>query len=70
MGNIFGISDLPVSTIMSAFDPVEVPKPKESRLSPIDRNKQSIIDKADCFVSKNAKKTKSLKAFMKRLFMK
>ena len=70
MGKIFGISDLPVSTIMSAFDPVEVPKPKESNLSPIDLNKLSSVNKADCFISKNAKKTKSLKAFMKRLFIK
>ena len=70
MGKIFGISDLPVSTIMSAFDSVDIPKPIERKLSPIERNKLSIIDKADCFISKNARKTKTLKAFMKRLFMK
>ena len=27
MGKIFGISDLPVSTIMTAFEPIRVPEP-------------------------------------------
>ena len=70
MGKIFGISDLPASTIMSAFEPVEVPKPKTTKLSRIDRNKLSSVNEADCFIIKNARKTKMLKAFMKRLFMK
>ena len=28
MGKVFGISDLPVSTIMTPFEPIQVPKPQ------------------------------------------
>lgn len=31
MGKIFGISDLPVSTITSVFEEIKVPKPKATR---------------------------------------
>lgn len=57
MGKIFGISDLPVSTIMTPFEPISVPQPPKNEVKPLYDNSQ----KPDVFVSKElpAKKTKS-----------
>ena len=32
MGKVFGISDLPVSTIMSPFEPIKLPKPAVKKI--------------------------------------
>lgn len=49
MGKIFGISDLPVSTIMSPFEEIKVPKPKETVVYKTKHINQ------DAFVSKTKK---------------
>ncbi len=54
MGKIFGISDLPVSTIMTPFEPVIVFKnPYEKESIAKLYSKRNL--KQDTFVSKNAK---------------
>ena len=62
MGKIFGISDLPVSTIMSVFEPVEVPKPQESRgLETAMQKAKKVGEQLDTVVlPRTAKKTKSV----------
>lgn len=57
MGMIFGISDLPVSTIMTPFEPLHDFKPPfEDELDYIRKCKYSNVDnKADTFVTKTAK---------------
>ena len=55
MGKIFGISDLPVSTIMTPFEPVDI-SPKMSEII----QPTQFIQEADEFVPKTSKaKTKS-----------
>lgn len=59
MGKIFGISDLPVSTIMTPFEPVVIPAPTHAEL----RKAVNTADKPDVFVSKNLPK-KNQKSFI------
>ena len=64
MGKIFGISDLPVSTIMTPFEPVKVPEPMVTKKSYIPP-KMDIVQ-----LSKSHEGTaKTLKKFVKS-FMK
>lgn len=57
MGKIFGISDLPVSTIMTPFEMTEVPKPKYNRIVngiPEHNAGRDFISTVDSFVSQSA----------------
>lgn len=53
MGKIFGISDLPVSTIMTPFEPLEVPKPEYNKVLGERFYEKGTDDVADRFISKN-----------------
>ena len=55
MGKIFGISDLPISTIMSPFEPIiEFKPPFEDELD-YARNSAKNFQQPDVFVSKTPK---------------
>lgn len=56
MGKIFGIADLPVSTIMTPFEPMhDFRPPYEDEIDDIRKMRFSNIEnKADTFVSKTA----------------
>ena len=53
MGKIFGISDLPVSTIMTALEEVKVPKPVVRHLPRISQKARVILNSTekDMYVS-------------------
>lgn len=69
MGKIFGISDLPVSTIMSPFEGIKMPKAQELQVL------NKTCDGADKFVSsattgKTVKNTNNILKILKRAFKK
>ena len=62
MGEYFGISDLPVSTPMTPFQPIEVPEdPRKLDLEIALRNAKKVGEQPDVAVlPRTAKKTKSI----------
>lgn len=52
MGRIFGISDLPVSTIMTPFEPIEVPKLNNKTVNSTHRATKKLVS-SDKFISKS-----------------
>ena len=54
MGKIFGISDLPVSTIMTPFEPIQVPNFKQVEVV---KSGKIFKKETDSFVSKNVIKS-------------
>ena len=62
MGKIFGIADLPISTIMSPFEPIVIPEdPAKRQIESAEKIAKKMEITEDRFISKELTKAKTPK---------